>query len=297
MNIFNKTTNTKEIIKLIFKKNRTKRYISLIIGIFLATFSYNLFLLPNNMVTGGVSGIAVILYKELNISPAMFILIANILLLVISFIFLGFKKTSGSIIGSLMFPFFLEITSKIIIEFDLLTKFYHQDKLLVIFIAAMITSFGYGTILKEGFSTGGTDIINQITEKYFHVTLGTALILNDGLIVLSGLFFFGPVSVMYAILYLYIVSIIIDRVILGVSESKMMYIITEKELEIKEYVIETLDGGITIFNAKSGTETKKSVLMCVIPTKNYYKLKEGILKIDKTAFFTTTDAYQVLGGH
>ena len=88
-----------------------------------------------------------------------------------------------------------------------------------------------------------------------------------------------------------------DKVILGISDSKAFYIITDHEAEIKEYILKYLNHGVTVFNAKGGyLKEKQTVLMCVLPTKDYYRLKEGIHEIDDDAFFVVTDAYEVFGG-
>ena len=127
--------------------------------------------------------------------------------------------------------------------------------------------------------------------------MGTSLILSDGLIVLAGVFIFGVRKLMYAGITLYIISILTDKVLLGISDSKAFYIIAEKDEEIKQYVLKELGHGVTIFAAKGGfSKEKQNVLFCVIPTKDYFKLKEGIHSIDKEAFFVATDAYEVLGG-
>ncbi len=286
--------NPNKIFEIINRRSFIKRYTTLIIALFIVALSYNLFFLPNNIVFGGVSGLAIIVAKNTTIEPSFFIMISSIVLLILSFILLGFEKTKGSIIGSIMFPIFVKITADFIKIIDLQPKFSHDDLLLVIIFGSVIYSFAYGIILREGFSTGGTDIINQITVKYFKVSLGTALIFNDGLIVLSGLIFFGPLSVMYALLVLYIISVLMDRVILGISEGKMFYIITDEDNKVRDYIIENLKTGLTIFDAEGGfLQNKKHVLMCVIPSKDYFRLKEGILEIDSNAFFIATDAYQV----
>lgn len=297
MMFFRKEVDPNKIFKLINKKNRVKRYSALIIGTFIVALSYNLFLLPNKIVAGGVSGIAIIVKQQFNVDPATFMMVCAVILLIISYFALGKEKTKGTILGSLLFPVFVKLSAALIVMLDLQTKFDHNDLLLVVIFGSVVYSFGYGLVLKEGFSTGGTDIINQIVEKYFHVSLGTAMLMTDGLIVLSGLFFFGPLSVMYAILVLYIMSVIVDRVILGISESKMFYIVTDYEDEVRTFVTENLGTGLTIFDAQGGFILKtKKVLMCVILSKDYYKLKEGILKIDPEAFFIVTDSYQVSGG-
>ena len=160
-----------------------------------------------------------------------------------------------------------------------------------------MSGFGAGMIFKAGFTTGGTDIINQILSKYLKISIGTSMLLSDGLIVLSSIFIFGPTKLMYSIIILYIISLMSDRVILGVSDSKAFYIITDEEEKIKQYILKYLNHGVTVFKAKGGyTKEKQTVLMCVLPTRDYYRLKEGIREIDKEAFFVVTDAYEVFGG-
>ena len=123
------------------------------------------------------------------------------------------------------------------------------------------------------------------------------MLLSDGLIVLSSALFFGMNSMMYSIIILYCISLIADRVMLGISDNKNFFIITDKDDEIKEYVLKTLGHGVTIFKAKGGyKKEKQNVLMVIMPTSDYYKLREGIKIIDKDAFYIITDTYQVFGG-
>ena len=137
----------------------------------------------------------------------------------------------------------------------------------------------------------------KIMSKYFKITMGTSMLMVDGLIVLSGAFIFGWTKFMYAIVVLYIVSIMADRVLIGVSNAKAFYIITENPSKVAEYVINELNHSVTEIKAKGlYTESKTTVLFTVIPTKEYYKFKEGIKEIDKNAFITVIDAYEVLGG-
>ena len=127
--------------------------------------------------------------------------------------------------------------------------------------------------------------------------MGKSMILCDGTIVLLSGIIFGPTKLMYSIIILYLISYMSDRVILGISDSKAFYIITDEEKRIKEYITKYLKHGVTIFNAKGGfKKERENVLLCVLPTKDYYKLKEGIHEIDPDAFFVVTDAYEVFGG-
>ena len=255
--------------------------------------SYNLFLVPNNIVAGGVGGLAIIVNYLINIDNSIFIFIVDILLLILSYFLLGTKKTKATILGSILFPIFVNLTSNIgtIIEIDT------NQLLLISVFGGVVYGFGAGMIYKAGFTTGGTDIINQILSKYLKISIGNSMLYCDGTIVLLTAFIFGPTHFMYSIIVLYVISYMSDRVILGVSDSKAFYIVTEEEKKIKEYILQYLNHGVTVFNAKGGyAKEKENVLMCVLPTKDYYRLKEGIHEIDANAFFVVTDAYEVFGG-
>ena len=169
--------------------------------------------------------------------------------------------------------------------------------LLASLFGGVIYGVGLGMILKAGFTTGGTDIINQILSKYLKISMGKALLITDGIIVTTSAIVFGPIHLMYSVLVLYILSIMSDRIILGISDSKAFFIVTEQDDLVKDYVLSELGHGATIFKAKGGlNKENQNVLLCVLPTKDYYKLRAGINAIDKEAFFVATDAYEVYGG-
>lgn len=292
MRIIAKLKN-KNIINQIAKEKQIKRYINFVIGCFLVSVAYNLFLAPNDIVAGGISGVAIIFNGLFNWNNSVVMLVFNVFLLILSYFMLGKEKTKNTLLGSILFPLFVELTSHINMWLQLDTS-----QLLVSSIfGGLLYGFGLGMMLKAGFSGGGTDIINQINSKYLKMSIGKSMLMVDGGIVLASAFTFGATKVMYAIISLYIISMISDRVILGISDSKAFYIITNKEEEIKEYILKVLNHGVTIFNAKGGYATKdQTVLMCVLPTKEYYKLKAGIKEIDNKAFVVVTDAYEVFGG-
>lgn len=292
MGFFNKT-RLDDILKDIYKKTRLKRYIYLILGCLLIAVSFNLFYAPNDLVVGGVSGISIILNEFFGMEPSTFILIADLTLLLFSYCFLGIEKTKATILGTILFPIFVKLTANISVYIDLDAS----EMLLAAIFGGLLNGFGAGLIFKAGFTTGGTDILNQIVAKYAKVSMGKAILMTDGLIVLVGGFMFGFTKLMYALVVLYIISILTDRVILGISDSKAFYIVTQEEKEVKNYILKFLHHGVTSFPAHGGYNDKKqTVLMCVIPTKEYFKLKEGIRKIDSSAFFVVTDAYEVFGG-
>ena len=274
-------------------KKKIKRYGSFILGCLLVAISYNAFLASHDLVPGGISGLAIILNHLFGINNALFVFLVGIFLLVISYFLLGKEKTKYSVLGTIIFPIFLELTVGI-------TKIFTIDEsqlLLASLFGGVIYGVGLGMILKAGFTTGGTDIINQILSKYLKISMGKAILITDGIIVTTSAIVFGPIHLMYSVLVLYILSIMSDRIILGISDSKAFFIVTEQDDLVKDYVLSELGHGATIFKAKGGlNKENQNVLLCVLPTKDYYKLRAGINAIDKEAFFVATDAYEVYGG-
>lgn len=285
--------NSNSIIEKIYKKHRVKRYFQLFFGLLLAASAFNLFILPNNIVCGGVSGISIIIRNFVDIDASLIIFVLSIILLIISYIFLGEDKTKASLLGSILFPVFVKLTSGIVDLFPLES----EDQLLFAIFGGVLYGLGVGLVFKAGFTTGGTDILNQIMQKYAKTSLGTAMLIIDGSIVVLGGFIFGFTKFMYAILVLYIISYLVDKVLLGISDSKAFYIITSKKEEVSSFVIDELHHSITEFDAEGGySKEKNPVLFTVIPTKEYTKFKDGIKAIDDKAFFTVIDAYEVIGG-
>ncbi len=292
MNIFSKNKDLR-FLEYINKKSYLKRFIQFFLGCFIIALAYNIFIASNNLVPGGVGGIAIILNRFFNINNSLSILIMNLILILISYFLLGKEKTRASILGTILLPLLIAITENINYIFKINTS----QVLLSAIFGGILYGFGAGLVFKAGFTTGGTDIINQIISRYCKITLGKSMLFSDGLIVLSSGLFFGINSMMYSIIILYIISLISDRVVLGISDSKIFYIITDREEEIKNFIIKYLNHGVTVFKAKGGySKNKENVLMAVLPTKDYYRLKEGIKQIDKEAFFIVTDTYEVFGG-
>ena len=291
MKLFGRIKN-EDIVNQIYNKDKFQRSLTFLIGIFIVSITFNIFMIPNDIVYG-VGGIGVIFKKLFNITPSIVILISSILLLILSFVTLGFDKTKNSTIWSLLFPIFVELTEFIIPYINL----GNTEPLLLTIFGAALSGFGYGLIFKSGYTTGGTDILNQIVAKYFKKSIGTSMFFTDGLIIGISLFFFGMQKFMYSVVNIVIISIMTDKVILGVSQSKTFFIITDSETAVKKFIMEYLDRGVTVIEARGGyTGNYQKMIMCTIPTKEYFVFKEGIESIDPNAFFMVTDAYEVSGG-
>lgn len=268
-----------------------KRWSTVVFGLLIYSIGYNLFLLKNNIVAGDIEGLATI-FKD-SVEPSLLILILSIVLLISGFIFLDKEKAIGSVVGSLLFPLFVyltaDITNIIVISGD--------DLFLAAIFGGILSGFGTGLAFKMNANTGGTDILQQIVSKYAKISLGKSKIIIDGFIVLCGGFVFGWDMVLYSIVCIVIFSIVTDRVMLGISSTKALYIITDKEEEVKEYLLHRASHGLTILQAKGGyTDKEQNIIMCLIPTRQYFVVREELELIDEKAFLIVTDAYQSSGG-
>lgn len=278
-----------KIIEEVAKENKVKRYFWLILGCFIVAFAFNVFFLQYDLVCIGITGLSIVLQKYME--PSKLILIINISLLIISYFLLGKEKTKNSVIGAILVPIFVSLTEPLIPFFDLKGL----EPIVIAIIGGVLTGLGFGIIFKNGFTGGGTDIINQIISKYTKISIGTSMLIVDGLIVLSARLVFTWETVLYGYIILYIVSTLTDKVILGISQSKAFYIVTNKEKEIRKFLLSINNAGVTVLNVKGGyTNDKHLLLLAVVPSRNYFLVKEGLKSIDKDVFFLVCDAYEVI---
>lgn len=282
-----------KLVKSVDAKNLVKRYLILTLALLLSATSYNLFFVSGKIVVGGVSGVALLIEELLKVDRSLFIFITNIILLIISYIFLGKSMTIRNLLGSLAYPVFVSLTSNITNYIDIT----NADLLIKTIFGGVLSGIAGGLVFKAGFSSGGSDIITQILSKYSKVSIGKAsLSFNIIIIGFSGLVFGWP-NAMYAVISLYIITTLTDKVLLGISDNKAFFIITSKENEVKDFIINNLNHSVTILKSYGGfTNKSKNVLMVIVPTKEYFILKESIHTIDKDSFFVVTDSYQVSGG-
>lgn len=285
----------KKIREMVTYKHFIRRFFLLLIGVTLLALIYNLFLIPNNLVIGGTSGIAIILQRLCGLNPNIFLYIASFILIGISFIFLGKKETTNAIIGSLLYPVMVSATMPLA-EF-LKEYFIFDNFLIVILIAGLVDGLANGIIYKSGFNTGGSDILMKILNKYKQIPEGKSVLYTNIVIILSGGFIFGINKMIYAIIILYINSSLVDRILIGISNSKLFFIYSEKTKKVKNFIIEDLKSGVTLIDTEGGYRSKKGkLIMCVVPTRDYYYFKESVLAIDPQAFFVINDCYEVQGG-
>lgn len=292
MRLFRKKDSEKKR-KLILEKNRTLNSILFVIGCFISALSFNLFFVPYNFVSGGLGGIAIILNEVISLDSTIVLLVGNLIFIVISIITLGFKESFMSMIGASVYMLFVYSTKAI----PELINFSFDNVLLYVLAAGVCTGIGESLIYKAGFNSGGTSIIALVIQKYTKQPIGKILSSIGYVIVLFGGLVFGYTAIMYSIIIIGLSTYLIDKILIGISTSKTFFINTTKVEEVEEFILETIESGVTELECKGGFSRKKGkALMCVVPTDKYSLLKTAIQEIDPNAFIVVNDCYEVLGG-
>ncbi|MGM7721396.1 YitT family protein [uncultured Metabacillus sp.] len=270
------------------KQGHLIEYIYILIGSSFVALGFNLFLLPNRIASGGVSGISTIFAVLFGFEPAYVQWSFNIPLFIAGVILLGKQFGIKTLIGTIFVPFVVFLTR----NWEPAT----MDPLLGSLFGGIAIGLGLGIVFRGKASTGGTDLAAQIIHKFTGLSLGTCVALIDGLIVFAAAFVFDVERALYALIGLYVTSKTIDIVQIGLGRSKMTMIITNKQQEIQEAILQEIDRGVTRLTAHGGfTNNERPVLMCVVDQTEFTKLKQLVRGIDPQAFVTVTDTSEVLG--
>jgi len=293
MNIIKDSLASLEFLESIKKESFTERVALFICGTLISALSFTIFYKPLNLVTGGTTGLSIIINELIGINNSLFVFGTSFLILMIGLFTLGLKNSLKTLLGVIMYPIFLEFTT-------IFTKYIDVNSISPLLISVMggiLSGFSSGIILKSGFSLGGFQTVYQIIYKYLRISIGKSSLFINGIIVFISGFFFGFDNVLYAIIALYVSTVVTDKVLLGTSECKTFHIITTKAKEVNEFITTNLGHSATVIDAKGGfTDYNKKIIMCVVPTRQYLVMKEVVKEIDKNAFFVATDTYEVRGG-
>lgn len=264
--------------------------IGTIVGSFIMAVSVSLFLLPNELSSGGFSGIATILYYTLNIPMGTTILCLNIPLFLLSGFKIGKEFFAKTIIGTVSLSVFIDILDK----FSVVT----EDKALACVYGGILTGIGTAIILKSNSSTGGSDLVTAIIKRYFpKVEMGRVLVLIDFTIVVLNVIFLRNIEIgLYSTITIYLMGVMIDVVFEGIYFSKFLFIISDKTEEIASKIETEIGRGVTgLYGRGMYTDTEKLVLICAVSRRDVANIKKLILDIDKNAFVIVTNSREVLG--
>lgn len=267
------------------------RYFNLIMGCLLVALSFNFLMIPYNIISFGSLGVSSLIYYINEVHPAINILIINLIVLTICSIFTKKEIIKMYLLPSIIIPTLILITSPLVNYFEIIMP----EMMLTVLACSALSGYGYGLIYKQGYSAGVIFLIEELIGKLtrFHSKLYSWVI--DIIILLFSLIIFEYQTILYSLVAMFITKYIITKARFGINDSKMFYVITTKEKEVKNYIMHDLKYELTVLDVKGGfTKKQNKILLSVISSSDYYRLKEGIKIIDPKAFIAITDTYDVV---
>lgn len=264
-------------------------YLGITAGSFLIALALTVFLVPNRIAAGGVSGLATVIYYITSFPIGVTMLIINIPLFLAGLKIMGISFGMRTIYGIISLSVFTDLLQP---HMTALT----DDLLLASIYGGVVGGIGLGIVFRSRGTTGGTDMVASLINYFTGITVGEGLLIADGVVVaLAGIFFNLEVA-LYAAVTIFITSQTIDVVQEGLNFKKGVLIISDKADQINQMVVDDLNRGITEFEAKGGyTGDRKQVLLCIISRSEISELKKAVAKIDEDAFVIISNVHEVLG--
>ncbi|GEB35268.1 MULTISPECIES: YitT family protein [Brevibacillus] len=275
-------------IQLNSPQRKAMEYGMLILGSLVLATSFNLFLNPNQIASGGVSGLSTILHNLFGLPPAIVQWACNIPLFLLGLKLLDRQYSMKAAIGSVVLPLCVMLTSHL----HPLTT----NPLLASIYGGIGVGLGIGIVFRGRGSTGGFAIASQILHKYTGFSLGACVAVFDGFVILFAGIVFDPEKALYALIALFVTSKTIDIVQMGWNTSKVAYIISNETDSLRETILYDLDRGVTLLDGSGGyTGDARKVLMAVVSQSEVSKLKIMVRSVDPDAFIILCPANEVLG--
>ena len=266
-------------------------YLRILGGTAIYALGFQLFCYSNNIVSGGVTGIAMIINRLTTLPVGVTTIVLNIPLFIFSWRKFGLNFLIGSLVGMLSLSVFIDL-------FSLTGLVFTDDVLLGAVFGGILKGLGLGLVYSANATTGGVDIVAKfLRRKYQHINFGTFLLLLDvAVIVAFALIFHRYESGMYSVISMYLSSQMIDLVLYGAVNSKVCYVITDESARVKDAITHKLHRGVTYLHGEgawSGVE--KDIILCVIKQSQIVELKKLVRESDENAFMIVSDSREVFG--
>ena len=273
------------------KKKNIKEFALITIGILLVAISVVYFFEPNNIAAGGITGLAIVINHYIPfISIGPLVLMMDAVLFVIALIVLGAKFGAKTIYSSVL----LSVSMWLMQTFIPINI--TNDLMLATIFGTLISAGGMAIVFNANASTGGTDIIAKILNKFFHIEIGKSLLMVDFLVTLLGAITFGINMGLYGLLSVIINGVVIDNIIAGFKTKSEITIISDKNNDISKFILNDLERGCTFIKGVGGFTGKDTALLyTVLDRSEFIKLKNKIREIDKNAFITVGEVHEVMG--
>lgn len=272
-------------------KKTVKDILWYFIGCFIFSAAVSLFVSPNEISPGGLTGIATALNYLFNLPTGITLFLINIPILILGFVKFGGYFIIKTAIATLMLSFTLTITDSMLPEFKI-------DKILASVFGGILMGLGLSIVLRHGATTGGIDILAKfINIKLRHLTVGRLILIMDGIVISFAALVYGNIeSVLYSVISMYASSRVMDIVLYGADKGRIIYIISSKNEEICKDIISLIGRGTTILSGKGGyTGKDRSILFCTVRIHEVQSVYSVVDKYDKNAFIVVSEAGEIIG--
>lgn len=262
----------------------------MIIGCFCFSSGLTVFLIPNKIITGGVSGVASVINIMTGLPTGAFIVILNLPILLGGLKLMGWRFLVRSLITTIT----LGLTTELCEYIPAPTN----DPILAVLYGGVLQGAGLYLFIKYEMSSGGTELLGRVTHHIFPVmTIATHVAVFDGIIVVLGAIVLHDIeNILYALILIFTVAKISDLIVMGFTKSKLCYIVTSQADAMSEYLIEHSPRGVTLLRGEGMyTKTEKGVIMTCVKNNQITNLKEWVKQLDEHAFVIVCDANQVYG--
>jgi len=268
-------------------KNRIIKVGAVVIAVALIALAVNLFLGPHSIAAGGITGLSIVFEELFGFDRAITILVANGIILVATFIFLGKEVFFSTVIGAGLLPLFINLIPQHMMV---------MDPMLSMLTGSVIMAVAASIMYANHVSSGGTTVPPLIFKKYFGLNTSIGLFFSDGAVILLSMFVFSFDAFLYAIFALTITALAMGFIESGLRKRKMVYIISEKSKEITHDILTKIDRGVTLVPIIGAYErTEREMIMVILDSKNYRDLITIVDEHDKHAFMITENVSQVHG--
>lgn len=270
-----------------------REYAIITMGVIIVSLALHLFLIPNDIAAGGVTGIAMVINRYMPfLEVGLLMMMMNIILFIIAFIILGGSFGIKSIYASLG----LSGTIWVLEHFFSMGYPVTNDLLLSAVIGTMMSGLGMAIIFNHNASTGGTDIIAKILNKYLHIDIGKSLLVTDFCVTFLAALTFGIEKGLYAFIAVVSNGFIIDYSIAGFNIVMQVFIMTSESGIIADFIIKELERGVTFFKGQGGYSKRElNIVYTVLSRKEFIRLRGFVRQVDPRAFISVSDAHEVIG--
>ena len=278
------------MIQLKMLEHRLLRYLGIAAGCLIAGCSINLFLVPAHLLTGGVTGIAIIAYYLVQLPIGVQTFLYNIPLLIASWKTLGRSYTIDVIIGTAIFSFLLDLTRPLNAYAPV------QDLMLSAIFGGIFNGIGYGIVFRMNGSTGGFDIIGAIAKKYWSLNMGSVIFAFNCGIMMVAAFLFGVAPAMFTLICMYMTGTVTDKMIAGFNRRKAVLIISDQAQHIAEGIITEVGRGVTFLHGQGAfTRKERNIVFVIVNLTQIAKIKLIANLFDPNAFMIIISANEVMG--